>query len=80
MVDILKPMKFNANLFATDLLSYRTKHRISRKKLADVVGTTHSVIRHYENKVTLPDAESFLLICLIIGRSAESYVCNFDKA
>lgn len=77
--DEVKEIKENVildkEIIGNNIKSLRKKHNLSQEELANILGTTHSVISAYELGKTLILTSFLIEICLYFNESADK-LCN----
>jgi transcriptional regulator with XRE-family HTH domain len=65
--------------FRENMRNKRLENKISQKKLAQIIGTSLSTIKNYENGTTIPTGDAMVMIAATLGLSLDEMVGDNKK-
>lgn len=67
------------NNFRDNMKAKRLKKGLSQKKLAQIVGTSLSTIKNYENGTTIPTGDAMVVIAMTLDMTLDEMIENDEK-
>ena len=67
------------NNFRDNMRAKRLKKGLSQKKLAQIVGTSLSTIKNYENGTTIPTGDAMVVIAMTLDMTLDEMIENDEK-